>query len=100
MCQNTTLLQDVVQFLPLGRTLVSQMITDPGLIPRIFQHVGVLPLLDWSGHFAALGLYSALNVTAAPLVKGIAPRLPPRQRYFAHRTLEAWEYGSGGDYEL
>ena len=50
-----------MQFAPLGKTLVRQMVGDFGLIPQIFQHVGVFPLLDWSRHFAALGLYTSLN---------------------------------------
>ena len=54
-------MQDVVQFAPLGKTLMRQMVGDFGLIPQIFQHVGVFPLLDWSRHFAALGLYTSLN---------------------------------------
>ena len=76
------------------------MAVDPGLVPKILAHVGPLPLLDWARHFTALGVYSALNAAAAPLVRGVADRLPPKQRYSAHRTLEAWEYGSGGDYRL
>ena len=79
---------------------MGQMIDDPGLIPKILQHVGPLPLLDWARHFVALGVYSALNVVAAPLVRVLAHRLPPQQKFLAHRTLEAWKYGSGGDYEL
>ena len=89
-----------MQFLPLGKTLIGQMIAEPLLVPKILQHVGPLPLLDWARHFTALGVYSALNVVAAPLVREIAERLPAKQRYSAHRTLEAWEFGSGGDYRL
>lgn len=44
-----------MQFKPLGKTLVQQMVEDPALLPQIFRHVGILPLLDWSRHFAALG---------------------------------------------
>ena len=92
--------QDVVQFIPLSKTLTGQMVADPGLIPQILKHVGPLPLLDWARHFIALGLYSALNAGAAPLIRSVAGRLPPKQQYSAHRTLEAWKYGSGGDYRL
>ena len=50
-----------MQFAPLGKTLVRQTLNDFSLIPQIFQHVGVFPLLDWSKHFVALALYSTLN---------------------------------------
>ena len=48
-------LQDVVQFGPLGATLLGQVQSQPGSIPAILAHVGALPILDWTRHFLALG---------------------------------------------
>lgn len=47
--------QDVVQFGPLGATLLGQVQSQPGSIPAILAHVGALPILDWTRHFLALG---------------------------------------------
>ena len=47
--------QDVVQFGPLGATLLGQVQSQPGSIPAILQHVGPLPILDWTRHFLTLG---------------------------------------------
>lgn len=90
----------MIQWIPLAKTLAGQVVADPGLIPDIFKHVGPVPLLDWLRHFVALGTYSALNTVAAPVVRQVGERLPPKEQYKVKRTLEAWEYGSGGDYRL
>jgi hypothetical protein len=45
----------VVQFGPLGATLLGQVQSQPGSIPAILQHVGPLPILDWTRHFLTLG---------------------------------------------
>ncbi|KAK9803372.1 hypothetical protein WJX72_000257 [[Myrmecia] bisecta] len=91
-------LQDVLQFGPLTATLFGQVVSDPLFIPQIFKHVGVLPLLDWSRHYAALGAYTVLH-GAAPAFKALAGKLPPKQRYRLRRQLDAWEFGSGLDYK-
>lgn len=93
-------LQDVVQFVPLSKTLFGQVSADPSMIPQILKHVGPVPLLDWTRHYIALGLYSVLNRLAAPLLRSVALQLPARQQFAVRRTAEAWEYGSGGDYQL
>ncbi|MGB8700819.1 MAG: FAD-binding oxidoreductase [Thermosynechococcaceae cyanobacterium] len=90
-------LQDVVQFGPLYRTLLQVSLQAPGMIPQILQQVGPAALLDWMGHFAALGTYSALNQGNA-MVQTWSDRLPEPQRYRWHRRLESWAYGSGADF--
>lgn len=91
-------LQDVVQFGPLYRTLMQVSLQAPGMIPSILQQVGPGALLDWMGHFAALGIYSGLNL-ANPLIRPWSERLPERSRFRWQQRLEAWAYGSGADYK-
>jgi lycopene cyclase CruP len=55
-------------------------------------------LVNWSWHYFNLALYSGLY-SAAKLVQPIAKNLPPNKQYYYHRWLDAWKYGSGGDYE-
>lgn len=92
-------LQDVVQFSALSQTLFKTSIYQPGLVLKIIPQVGLFPLLDWMVHYVNLGAYSALH----PLAKAIEPwmkNLPPIQQYYYHRWVEAWQYGSGGDYSI
>ena len=93
-------LQDVPQFGALTATLGSMMLTNPRLIPPILLHCGPGPLLDWARHFAAIVLYTALWKLVQPVAPALrdAP-LPPRARFLLRRTLDAWQYGSGLDYE-
>ncbi len=90
-------LQDVVQFPALSQTLFKTSLSQPGLVLKIIPQVGLFPLLDWMVHYVNLGAYSALH----PFGKAIEPwmkNLPAVQQYYYHRWLEAWQYGSGGDY--
>ncbi|GLC38248.1 hypothetical protein PLESTB_000941300 [Pleodorina starrii] len=99
-------LQDVIQFGPMVQTLTAQMLTDPASIPGLIAHVGPGPLLEWMGHMASLGAYTALHGAASAarlrdmLAAGGAVPLTPRERFAANRLLDAWEYGSGQDYKL
>ncbi len=89
-------LQDVVQFSSLSKTLP---LVNPRLVLPLIPQLGVSPFIDWLGHYANLGLYSGLY----PLAKSCSPvmeKLPPKGRYYYHRFLESWLYGSGSDYEL
>ena len=87
-------LQDVIQFIPLAKTLP---LVNPKLVLPILPQVGVTPLLSWSWEYFNLALYSSLyplGKVAQPLVKNLSPK----QQYLYHRYLDAWKYGSGGDY--
>ena len=53
-------LQDVVQWSPLAQTMAGMMVNNPTLLPGILTSVGVNPLVDWLGHFSALGAYDVL----------------------------------------
>ncbi|CAI7881610.1 unnamed protein product [Closterium sp. NIES-54] len=94
-------LQDVTQFAPLALTMGSMVVTRPSLLPTIFLQVGPVPLLDWLQHFIALAAFSALHHLASALsLSEAVASLPPRQRFFWRRRLEAWQFGSGLDYHL
>lgn len=88
-------LQDVVQFSGLSKTLLLTALTKPGLVLPVIPQVGLITLLDWIIHYINLGVYSGLN----GLGKRLADlKMPPTTRYYYNRCLEAWRYGSGGDY--
>ncbi|ACB50523.1 unknown [Crocosphaera subtropica ATCC 51142] len=87
-------LQDVIQFPALMKTLP---LVNPKLVLPILPQVGIHPLLNWTVHYFNLAVYSGLY----PLGKWVKPlidNLSPQQQYYYHRWLDAWKYGSGGDY--
>ena len=90
-------LQDVVQFPGLSKTLLLTSLTKPGLVVPVIPQVGLTTLLDWIVHYINLGVYTGLY----PLGKLISEPLkilPPIPQYYCRRWIEAWCYGSGGDY--
>jgi hypothetical protein len=91
-------LQDVIQFGPQAKLLISIMLNKPLFIPQILQQVGFLPLLDWTRHFVALAAYSVLWLAIAPFLLSWVESLPKEKQYVWRRQLEAWQYGSGFDY--
>ncbi|KAG9439879.1 hypothetical protein H6P81_020044 [Aristolochia fimbriata] len=92
-------LQDVIQFVPLVKTLGSVMLVQPQILPSIFRQVGIGVLLDWSVHFFMLGYYTLLSTYMDPVVRPLVNYLPERMKYNWRRYLEAWKYGSGLDYK-
>jgi lycopene cyclase CruP len=91
-------LQDVVQFIPLAQTMLAMSIADPVLVLKIMQQVGIATLLDWLKHYLGLGAYSFLNQIAQRVEPAFA-NLLPEQQYQWQRQIDAWYYGSGGDYQ-
>lgn len=90
-------LQDVVQFSALTKTLLKTGLRHPVLVAKIIPQVGLINLLIWTVHYLNLGIYTALfhflplhlwskNLSALPV-------------YYYHRLIDAWKYGSGGDYD-
>ncbi len=90
-------LQDVVQFSGLSKTLLLTALTQPGLILPVIPQVGLTTLLDWIVHYINLGIYSGLY-SLGQLITEPVKILPPVPQYYCRRWLEAWRYGSGGDY--
>ncbi len=91
-------LQDVVQFGPLARTLLSTSLKHPGLVAQLVPQVGLGAIARWLPHYGALAGYTALR----PLAENILPwtkNLSEMQRYRYDRWLDALRYGSGSDYE-
>jgi lycopene cyclase CruP len=87
-------LQDVVQFPALTKTLP---LVSPNLVLPLLPQLGLPILLDWMRHYLSLGLYSGLY-PLGKLLNPITENLSPTQQYYYHRWLDAWFYGSGGDY--
>ena len=83
-------LQDVVQFLPLAKTLLRTSIYHPMLVAKILPQVGIPAVLAWTGHYLSLAVYSALN--------RILSNPPKDAGYYWRRWREALFYGSGSDY--
>ncbi|WP_019502770.1 FAD-dependent oxidoreductase [Pseudanabaena sp. PCC 6802] len=90
-------LQDVVQFPALSQTMLKMAIADPVLVGKVIQQVGIVALLDWTRHYLSLGGYSLCD-RLGEVLKPILPNLIPEQQYFWQCQLDAWKFGSGGDY--
>ena len=84
-------LQDVVQFLPLAQTLLRTSVYHPMLVAKILPQVGIPAVLNWTGHYLSLAVYSALNQLLAA-----SPQQPAN--YYWRRWRESLLYGSGSDY--
>ncbi len=89
-------LQDVIQFIPLARTLP---LVNPKLVFPILPQIGINPLINWTIHYVNLALYSVLY-PAAKLLQPIIKNFSSTQQYYYHRLLDSWKYGSGGDYHI
>jgi lycopene cyclase CruP len=77
--------------------MFAMSIADPVLVLKIMHQVGIGALLDWMKHYFNLGAYSFLNQIGDRLDPAIA-NLLPEQQYQLKRKIDAWYYGSGGDY--
>lgn len=88
-------LQDVIQFVPLAKTLPQ---VNPKLVLPLLPQIGVGSLFNWVIHYFNLALYSGLY-RAGKLAQPLAKNLSLSQQYYYHRWLDAWKYGSGGDYD-
>lgn len=92
-------LQDVVQFPALFKTLTKTALTRPQVVASVIPQVGISALTEWLFHYVTLATYAALNPLSQPLIKPWLPTLSPGARYYSQRWLDAFKYGSGGDYE-
>ncbi|APB32554.1 FAD dependent oxidoreductase [Gloeomargarita lithophora Alchichica-D10] len=81
-------LQDVIQLPGLTQTLMGMMRKNPGLIAQVMGRLGLGSLVDWTGHYGMLMLYTIL-----------AQKLPKSlENYWQNRRFEQYYYGSGQDY--
>ncbi|MFM6135808.1 MAG: FAD-binding oxidoreductase, partial [Sphaerospermopsis kisseleviana] len=90
-------LQDVVQFSALTRTLLKTGLSHPVLVAKIIPQVGLLSLFDWILHYGNLFIFTLL-FSFSSILEPIIKNLPSDQQYYYHRWLDAWKFGSGGDY--
>ena len=88
-------LQDVIQFAPLSKTLPQ---VNPKLVLPLLPQIGIDSLVNWMVHYFNLAIYRGLY-SVGKQAQPIAKNLSPSQQYYYHRWLDAWKYGSGGDYE-
>jgi len=91
-------LQDVIQFVPLLRSLLTAFAQDPLVPVKMVPHVGVFALLDFVYHMFMLALYTALAQTVGPVLLGMAGDDRTLTAFQLRRTAEAWRFGSGLDY--
>ncbi len=90
-------LQDVVRFGGLTQALTQVTIRHPLLVLRLLPQLGPIRIARWLKHFAALGVYSAMDPISHRL-DGVTQSLSDKEKYRWHRWQQAWKYGSGGDY--
>ncbi|HEY9849473.1 MAG TPA: FAD-binding oxidoreductase [Leptolyngbyaceae cyanobacterium] len=90
-------LQDVVQFPALSQTLLKTQISHPRLVMKIIPQVGLGILLAWIFHYLNLAAYSGLYQLGKIVQPGLK-NLPLGAQYHSQRWIDAWKYGSGGDY--
>lgn len=90
-------LQDVVQFSGLTQTMLWTALRHFDRVLPVIPQVGLPLLIGWLGHYANLGIYSGFDAIA-PVIAPRLANLPAPARYYAHRWLDAWHYGAGGDY--
>ena len=88
-------LQDVIQFVPLAKTLP---LVNPLLVLPLLPQIGINSLVSWMIHYLNLVLYSGLY-RAGKLAQPLVQNLSLVQQYYYQRWLDAWKYGSGGDYD-
>jgi len=96
-------LQDVVRVDGLLGSLARSFVSDPTFTPSIIAHVGIGRLVEWVGHVSMMTLYTALHAAVSPLLEIIVDSVlddNPRAQFQWRRRMEAWKFGSGGDYIL
>jgi len=94
-------LQDVIRIDGLAGSLARAFVADPTFMPQIVGHVGLPNLVDWLGHIAAMSAYTALHAGVSPVLRPFVDTMKdPRSQFRWRRRMEAWKYGSGGDYIL
>lgn len=90
-------LQDVVQFSALTKALLKTQFSHPEIVIKIIPQVGILALIDWLVHYLNLAAYTGLNQLSESIQPWVK-ELPPAPKYYLQRWIDAWKYGSGGDY--
>lgn len=93
-------LQDVLRVDGLAVTIGGLMISYPLVTFQILTSIGPGPIADWTIHFLAMCIFTALDAgyRKGP-VKDLVAKLPPRLAFEVERRAESWQFGAGLDYE-
>ena len=93
-------LQDVLQFTPLLKTLVTAAGQDLLTPVKVVPQVGLFAISDFLYHFSILGFYAFLATYISPILLQISESISsPEQKFYMRRLVEAWKFGSGLDYD-
>ena len=95
-------LQDVLQFVPLLRTLALAGARDLLTPLKIVPHVGLPAMCDFFKHFFNMGVYTLLYNLRGQMLLRRAKELElnnPSEAWRLRRLVEAWKFGSGMDYD-
>lgn len=87
-------LQDVIQWGPLSQTLPR---VDPRLVFPLLPQIGMGSLLDWSGHYGRLALYT-LWARSESWLQPLCDRFLPQTTPYWQRKFQGFRYGAGLDY--
>ena len=94
-------LQDVVRVDGLVGSLAGSFKADPFFMPAIVSHVGIPTLVEWLGHVGNMCIYTVCDSIISPVMAPIVEKMEDKQeRFKMRRLMEAWKFGSGGDYVL
>eukprot|EP01041_Mallomonas_annulata_P001053 gene1053-2061_t len=86
-------LQDVVQFVPLVRSLFISLQQDPLVPIKMIPHVGILELLDFTYHMVMMALYTLLAKYISPMLLMKADGTSsPSSAFSLRRKAEAWKF--------
>lgn len=96
--------QDVVRPGGLTQVLGTVVSRDPFNIPQLAYHLGPSQLVDWIGHYGNMWLYAGLHHNASGPLREVANQLEglgeKRRAFRLRRLADAWEFGSGEDYQF
>jgi len=66
---------------------------------KIVPHVGVVAILDFLYHFAAMAVYTVLSNAVGPVVSSMADGMRSRDAFLVRLQVEAWRFGADLDYD-
>lgn len=95
-------LQNVIRFDGLVGTMARTLLSDLTFAPKVVSWVGFPALIDFMVHVGMMGVYGALDTALSPLLRPVGDKTfkNARIRYYLHRKMDAWKYGSGNDYDI
>eukprot|EP00929_Paragymnodinium_shiwhaense_P050597 TRINITY_DN25478_c0_g1_i1.p1 TRINITY_DN25478_c0_g1~~TRINITY_DN25478_c0_g1_i1.p1 ORF type:complete len:669 (+),score=82.93 TRINITY_DN25478_c0_g1_i1:61-2067(+) len=94
------ILQDVFSLSAMVPAIAAWLTKDPAIIPKFVSSMGIKNVFAAVQHLAALAVYTALNSVVRPVIQPMIDSQPAHStdRFRWRRRFEAWEYGSGLDF--